>query len=221
MTRLLRLLQLVVGNAIQGFGIALVVQAGLGLPGWDVFHQGLAGVAGVSFGTANIIVSLAILLAWIPLRVRPGVGTIINALLVGPMADLGLAVIPPLEQPWLRGAGLLGGTVLFALGTAVYMGAALGAGPRDGLMQGLAARGVSIRLARTILEASALAVGWLLGGTVGVGTVVYTLALGPVLQLFLPLFAFRRGESHPRATRAAIGVRAASPTPAAEALGAG
>lgn len=214
MTYTLRLLQLGIGNAVQGLGVALVLRAGLGLPGWDVFHEGLSKVTGLSFGMANVLVSVTVLLLWIPLRVKPGVGTIINAVLVGVMADLALMVIPGIEGLVPQVLGMVGGTVLFALGTAVYIGAGLGTGPRDGLMQGLAARGISIRAARTILEASALGIGWLLGGTVGVGTVVFSLGVGPLIQLFLPWFELLPALSR-RTPAAVLEVAGSEPAPAA------
>ncbi|MGM0385556.1 MAG: YczE/YyaS/YitT family protein [Actinomycetota bacterium] len=186
MTFLLRLLQLVAGNAIQGISVATLVRANLGLPGWDVFHQGLAGTFSLALGTMVVMVSLLVLLLWIPLRERPGIGTIVNALAVGTFVNLGLAWVPVVEGLGVRVAMLGLGTVGFGLGTAMYIGANLGPGPRDGLMTGIARRGYSVRAARTFIEVVALGVGWLLGGVVGVGTVVFSLAVGPLVQFFLP-----------------------------------
>jgi len=191
-TFLLRLLQLVAGNLIQGISVAALVQANLGLPGWDVFHQGLSRVLGLSFGSVVVGVSLLVLLLWIPLRERPGIGTVVNALLVGMFVNVGLGWIPVFEDLVFQVGALLVGTVAFSLGTAMYIGADLGPGPRDGLMTGLARRGASVRAARTAIELLALGVGWLLGGAVGVGTVVYSLTVGPLVQLFLPWMAHTR-----------------------------
>lgn len=192
MTFALRLLQLVAGNFIQGISVAALVRANLGLPGWDVFHQGLAGTFGLAFGTVVVMVSLLVLLLWIPLRERPGIGTVVNALAVGTFVNVGLAWMPDVEALAVRGAMLLAGTVGFSLGTAMYIGAALGPGPRDGLMTGIARRGYSVRAARTFLEVVALVVGWLLGGVVGVGTVLFSFSVGPLVQLFLPWLVHTR-----------------------------
>jgi len=191
-TFLLRLLQLVAGNLIQGISVAALVQSNLGLPGWDVFHQGLARVFGVPFGAVVVAVSLLVLLLWIPLRERPGIGTVVNALLVGTFVEVGLGWIPSFEQLAFQVGSLVVGTVAFSLGTAMYIGADLGPGPRDGLMTGLARRGASVRAARTAIELLALVVGWLLGGVVGVGTIVFSLAVGPLVQAFLPWLAHAR-----------------------------
>jgi len=187
MTR--RLLQLLIGLAMYGVSLAMFIRAGLGLDPWDVFHQGLAGKTGLSIGTVVVIVSFLVLLLWIPLRQRPGFGTLSNAVLVGMFADVGLALIP--EFSHLGGQiGMLSGAVLLnGVASACYIGARFGPGPRDGLMTGLARRtGWSVRASRTGIEAVVLGAGWLLGGSVGVGTVVYALAIGPLVQLLLPRF---------------------------------
>lgn len=184
-----RLLQLLAGLAMYGVSLAMFIRAGLGLDPWDVFHQGLAGKTGLSIGTVVVIVSFLVLLLWIPLRQRPGVGTLCNAVLVGVFADLGLALIP--EFSHLGGqAGMLGGAVLLnGIASACYIGARLGPGARDGLMTGLARRtGWSVRSSRTGIEVVVLAAGWLLGGSIGVGTVLYAVAIGPLVQLLLPHF---------------------------------
>lgn len=187
MTR--RLLQLFTGLAMYGISLAMFIRAGLGLDPWDVFHQGVANRTGLSIGVVVIVVSFLVLLLWIPLRQWPGFGTLCNAVLVGVFADIGLALIPPVSL--LAGQiGLLGGAiVLNGIASACYIGARFGPGARDGLMTGLARRtGWSVRLSRTLIEVTVLAIGWLLGGSVGVGTVVYALAIGPLVHVLLPRF---------------------------------
>lgn len=183
-----RALQLLIGLWLFGASVALLVRSQLGLDPWDVLHQGLSERTGISIGVVVIVTSLVVLALWIPLRQRPGIGTVANVVLVGLSLDATLTVLPPVTAlPWQLGflaAGILGNGVA----TGLYIGAGLGPGPRDGLMTGLAARGVSIRLARTAIEISVLSVGWLLGGTVGFGTVAYALAIGPLAQVFVPLF---------------------------------
>jgi uncharacterized membrane protein YczE len=183
--------QLLAGLLLYGFTMGLMVRAVLGLDPWDVFHQGLTALVNrwvpLSYGAVITIVSVIVLLLWIPLRQRPGVGTIANAAIIGFTVDATLWLIPPVDNLPVR-IGLLALSVVGnALAGALYIGAGLGPGPRDGLMTGLVARGVgSVRLVRTAIELSVLAVGWLLGGVVGVGTVVYALAIGPLLHVLLP-----------------------------------
>ena len=195
MTR--RLLQLLIGLAMYGLSLAMFIRAGLGLDPWDVFHQGLAIKTGLSIGTVVVIVSFLVLLLWIPLRQWPGFGTLCNAVLVGVFADVGLALIP--EFSHLGGqAGMLAGAILLnAVASACYIGARLGPGARDGLMTGLARRtGWSVRTSRTGIEVVVLAAGWLLGGSVGIGTVLYAVAIGPLVQVLLPRFTVpERGKS--------------------------
>ena len=187
MTR--RITQLLIGLAMYGVSLAMFIRAGLGLDPWDVFHQGVAGKIGWSIGTVVVVVSFLVLLLWIPLRQMPGFGTLANAVLVGVFADIGLALIPAFSHLGGQIAMLAGAVVLNGIASACYIGARLGPGARDGLMTGLARRtGWSVRLSRTLIEIVVLGVGWLLGGSVGVGTVVYALAIGPVVQLLLPLF---------------------------------
>jgi uncharacterized membrane protein YczE len=187
MTR--RLIQLFTGLAMYGISLAMFIRAGLGLDPWDVFHQGLANRTGMSIGLVVIIVSFLVLLLWIPLRQWPGFGTLCNAILVGVFADIGLALIPAVSQLFGQ-VSMLGGAVLLnGIASACYIGARFGPGARDGLMTGLARRtGWSVRLSRTLIEVTVLAIGWVLGGSVGVGTVVYALAIGPLVQLLLPRF---------------------------------
>jgi uncharacterized membrane protein YczE len=184
-----RVLRLLLGLVLFGVSIALMVRADLGLPSWDVLHQGLSQRLGLPFGWVVNAVALVVLLLWIPLRQRPGVGTIANVVLVGLSADAALAVLPVVDNLAARAALLLTGVLLNGIATGLYIGAGLGPGPRDGLMTGLAERGHSIRAARTAIELTVLAVGWLLGGTVGVGTLLYAVAIGPVAQFFIPRLA--------------------------------
>ncbi len=186
-----RLVRLLVGLALFGVSLGLLVRAELGLPSWDVLHQGLADRTGAPLGLIVTLTAGLVLLAWVPLRERPGVGTVCNVLLVGLAAEAALELLPGPEQLALRWAFLLLGVVTAAVGTGLYVGAGLGAGPRDGLMTGLAGRGLSIRRARAVIELSVLALGWLLGGTVGVGTVLYALAIGPLVQIALARLSFR------------------------------
>lgn len=185
MTR--RLVQLFAGLLLFGISLAFLVRAGLGLAPWDVLHQGLARMTGASVGSMVIAVSFVVLLAWIPLREKPGFGTVANAVLVGVALDLTMLVLGDVSSWFWRVALLLSGVLLNALATALYIGAMLGPGPRDGLMTGLVRRtGLSVRLVRTSLEVSVLAAGWVLGGTVGLGTVLYALAIGPIVHALLP-----------------------------------
>jgi uncharacterized membrane protein YczE len=185
-----RLLQLQAGLVLYGVSMAMFVRADLGLDPWDVFHQGVSERTGLRFGWTVILTSAAVLLLWIPLRQRPGIGTVSNAIVVGLAVEGALALIPPVDVLWLRIVLVAAAVVLNGVATASYIGATLGPGPRDGLMTGLAARypRLSIRLVRTGIEVAVLAVGWLLGGSVGVGTVLYALAIGPLTQAFLPIF---------------------------------
>jgi uncharacterized membrane protein YczE len=174
---------------MYGISLALFVRAGLGLDPWDVFHQGVAGRTGLSIGVVIIIVSFLVLLLWLPLRQRPGFGTLCNAVLVGVFADIGLALLPAVSHLGGRIGMLAGAVLLNGIASACYIGARFGPGARDGLMTGLARRtGWSVRLSRTLIEVVVLVVGWILGGSVGAGTVVYALAIGPLVQLLLPVF---------------------------------
>ena len=169
-----------------------MIEGALGASPWDVFHLGVAQHLPVSFGMVMILTAAGVLLAWIPLRQMPGLGTLANALLLGPFADLALALIDSPQTLSLRVATLLGGVVVCAFATALYVGAQLGPGPRDGLMTGLARRtGWSIRRVRTLLEVGVLAVGITLGGMVGVGTVIFALGVGPLTRFFLRYLVVR------------------------------
>jgi uncharacterized membrane protein YczE len=177
---------LLVGLVGYGFSMAVMVRAGVGLDPWDVFHQGLAGRTGMTIGIASAVVGVAVLLAWIPLRNRPGIGTVANVIVIAVTVDAALACLPEPTGLPVRVAMMLGAVLLNAVSTVLYIGAGLGPGPRDGLMTGLVARtGLSVRLVRTSIEATVLTVGWLLGGTVGMGTLVYAFGIGPLVQLIL------------------------------------
>ena len=181
-----RVLRLLVGLWLYGLAIALMIEGAVGASPWDVFHLGVSRHLPLSFGTVMILAAVAVLLAWIPLRQMPGLGTLANTLLVGPFGYLNLAwLATPVGLP-LRCAYLLAGVVLCAVATALYIGAQLGPGPRDGLMTGLARRtGWSIRRIRTLIEVTVLVIGVLLGGVVGVGTLVFAFGVGPLTQFFL------------------------------------
>jgi uncharacterized membrane protein YczE len=181
-----RIVQLIAGLLLFGVGIALMLRSRLGVPPWDVLHQGLAVRFGLTVGIWSVIVSVLVLLLWIPLRERFGVGTLLNAVLIGLTIDLVSAVLPEPDAIAGRWAMLLGGVVLIGVASGMYIGANLGPGPRDGLMTGIARRGPSIRLTRAVIEITVLAVGWLMGGTFGPGTVVFAIGIGPLVQFFLP-----------------------------------
>jgi uncharacterized membrane protein YczE len=185
--RLRRLRQLYLGLALYGFSDGLLLLGGLGVDPWDVFHQGLSRQLGLGVGTWSIIVGACVLALWLPLRQRPGLGTLSNVVVIGLVINLTLATIPAPHELALRTAAMLGGVVLNGVATGAYIGAGLGPGPRDGVMTGFAARGHSIRVVRTSMEVTVLAAGWLLGGTVGVGTVAYALGIGPLAHFFIPL----------------------------------
>jgi uncharacterized membrane protein YczE len=180
-----RLPRLLVGIPVLGFGIALTLQARLGVSPYDVLHQGIAAKTGLSVGTVVILVGLAILLLWIPLRQRPGLGTVVNTLTVGLVIDLAVHVVPEPDLLAARILLLVAGIVITGLGMGLYIGAGLGPGPRDGLMTGVAAKGFPLWAVRTVLELAALLAGWVLGGNVGVGTVLFAFSIGPLGHFFL------------------------------------
>jgi len=188
-----RLLQLYLGLILFGFSTALMVRSDLGLNPWDVFHQGAADRSLFSFGTIVIITGVIVMLLWIPLRQRPGIGTVSNIIVIGLTADVALWLIPDINSLPFRSVVLALGIFLNGVATGAYIGAGFGTGPRDGLMIGLATRTRwSVRSVRTAIELTVLAVGWGLGGTVGIGTVLYAVAIGPIVHLMLPLFTIRR-----------------------------
>lgn len=182
-----RLVQLVAGLVLYGFTMAVMVRAGLGLDPWDVFHQGAAMHVPLTFGQVVIVVGAIVLLLWIPLRQMPGLGTVLNVIIIGLAADAGLAVLQRPDELWLRVVMMVVSVIGNGLAGAMYIGAHLGPGPRDGLWLGLVRRtGHSVRVLRTGIEVTVLVVGFVLGGTVGVGTVFYAVAIGPTVQFFLP-----------------------------------
>lgn len=184
-----RLTQLMVGLVLYGVSMAMMVRGTLGLDPWDVLHFGLATRLPLSLGGVVIVAGIAVLLLWIPLRQMPGLGTIANAILIGIATDAAMAVIAEPSAIAARSGLLIGGVALNGLATALYIGSQFGPGPRDGLMTGLVRRtGWSVRMVRTSIELTVIAVGWSLGGVVGVGTIVYALAIGPLVQLLLPVF---------------------------------
>ncbi|CAN5138204.1 membrane protein [soil metagenome] len=188
MTLARRLAQLAVGLFLYGIAIALMVRAAIGVGPWDVFGQGLARVTGLNFGLLINVVGALVLLLWIPLRQRPGVGTVLNVFLIGPSAEVGLALIPAQDALGARIPLFAAGLVLLAIASGLYIGARLGPGPRDGLMTGIHSRfGLPIWAARTLVELAVLAVGWVLGGNVGIGTLAFALLIGPMVGVTLPL----------------------------------
>ena len=184
-----RLVQLYIGLGLYGLSTAMFIRSDLGVDPWDVFHLGVALQLGMTIGTVIILTGAAVLLLWIPLRQLPGLGTISNVICIGLAADASMALIPELTSLPIRIALLVAGIVVNALATGMYIGAGFGAGPRDGLMTGMHARfGWSIRVVRTVIEVSVLVIGIALGGTFGVGTVLYALSIGPLIQLCMPGF---------------------------------
>lgn len=191
-----RLPQLLAGLLLYGASMALMIRSRLGLDPWDVLHDALSKRIGLTFGTVTAIIGALVLLCWLPLRQRPGVGTVANIVLIAVAVDVTLALLPAPVPLVVRIAYLVAGIVLNGLATAAYIGARLGPGPRDGLMTGLHTRTrASVRLIRTGIEVTVLATGWLLGGTIGIGTVLYALAIGPLTQAFLPLVTWREANT--------------------------
>ena len=190
-----RMIQLFLGLALYGISLGLMVRANFGLDPWDVFHQGLATRTGLSLGMMVNLVGAAVLLLWIPIRQRPGIGTIANVFLIGTFADISLWLIPPIHSLLLTVPMLILGVFLNGVATGAYIGAGLGPGPRDGLMTGLVKRtGGSVRVIRTSIEVAVLIAGWLLGGTVGLGTVIYAIAIGPIVHRMMTIFAVPDGQ---------------------------
>jgi len=192
-----RSVQLLIGLFLYGVGIAFMVRGQIGAAPWDVLSQGITNHVPLSFGVVTILVSIVVLLLWIPLRQRLGIGTVLNALLVGPSADVGLALIPADQPLWLRVCFFVIGLLVLSAATGLYIGANFGPGPRDGLMTGLHKKtGWRIWIVRTGIEVVVVAVGWALGGNVGVGTVAFALLVGPLCQYFMRVFAIPT-HTHP------------------------
>jgi uncharacterized membrane protein YczE len=192
-----RVPRLLLGLVLCGTGIAFQIQGDLGLGPWEVLHQGISDRTGVPIGTVSILVGFVVLLGWIPLREKPGVGTLLNILVIGATTDVWLTFLPQPDPLWLRVVFMALGPIGFGVGSGFYIGAGLGPGPRDGLMTGIAARGHSVRVVRTGIEVVALSLGWLLGGTVGVGTVVFALTIGPIVHHTLPWLGLAPVEGEP------------------------
>jgi uncharacterized membrane protein YczE len=190
-----RVALLVGGLTLYGISDGLLVLAGLGLDPWDVLHQGLSRTFGLQVGTWAIIVGAVVLLGWLPLRQRVGLGTVCNVAVIGLVINATMAIVPAPHTLIVQIGTLVGAVVLNGIATGAYIGAGLGPGPRDGLSTGIAARGVSLRVVRTVVEVSVLALGWLLGGSVGVGTVVYALAIGPITHVTIPAMRLRSTPS--------------------------
>jgi uncharacterized membrane protein YczE len=198
-----RLVQLVAGLILYGITDAMILGARLGADPWDVFHQGLSRRTGLSVGTCVIVVGVVVLLLWIPLRQRPGIGTLCNVVGIGAVINVALPLMPRSPNLATSVALLVSAVVLNGVATGAYIGAGLGPGPRDGLMTGYAARGHSIRVVRTAIELTVVAAGFVLGGTVGIGTLVYAVSIGPLTHIFLPLLTIDpRKQGHPRAVPA-------------------
>ena len=186
-----------IGLAIFAVGISLQMNANIGAPPWDVFHQGVAKQTDISIGNIIVITGFSLLLLWIPLRQKPGLGTILNALEIGLIADVALEIIPEPNNILIRIVMVVVGIITVAIGTGLYIGSALGPGPRDGLMTGLAKRGIPIRVGRTAVEVTVLIIGYALGGQVGVATFAFAFGVGPLVQFFLPRLAVSSGSAQP------------------------
>lgn len=189
-----RIFQLVLGLVLFGVGIAMMLNSDWGLPPWDVLHQGLAEQFGLTVGIWSIIVSFVVLLAWLPFRERYGLGTLLNAIIIGVAIDVVALVLPSPESLFWRITMNLGGVALIGLASGMYIGANLGPGPRDGLMTAIARRGPSIRITRWGIEITVLVTGILLGGTFGPGTIAFALLIGPIVQFFLPRWSIDTGR---------------------------
>jgi len=190
-----RLIRCVAGLACFGTGIAFFVRSELGVPPWDVFHQGISELTGLGLGTVLIIVAFFVLLLWIPLRLRPGLGTLLNAIEIGLVENVAQDLIPQTDNMVIRIAYLVTGLCIIAAGSGLYIGAEFGSGPRDGLMLGLNMRfGISVRLARTLVEVTVMIIGIFLGGKIGLGTFVFAFGIGPLVQITLKLFRMSNAQ---------------------------
>lgn len=190
-----RITQLVIGLVLYGAGLGLMVRGAIGVPPWDVLTQGLVNHLGLNFGLWTNIIGAAVLLLWIPLRQKPGLGTVLNVLMIGPSAQLMLWLLPEQESLWVRIPLFALGLLTVAIASGLYIGARLGPGPRDGLMTGLHARtGLRIWIVRTGIEVTVLIIGWILGGNVGIGTLAFALLIGPMVGVTIPLFTVKAPE---------------------------
>ena len=202
-----RLVQLYAGLVLYGISMAMLVRSSLGVMPWDVLHQGISRQTGLSLGLVTMLVGVAVLLGWFPLRQRPGLGTVSNVLVIGPAVDVTLRVLPAADGLPASLALALGGVLLNGVATAAYIGVHFGPGPRDGLMTGLVGRtGGSVRLVRTLIEVVVVLVGWLLGGTLGVVTVLYAFTIGPIVHLLLPRLEVAMPPAAPVAAGPSAGV---------------
>lgn len=192
-----RLARCLVGLALFAIGISLQMNANIGAPPWDVFHQGVAKQTEISIGRIIVMTGFALLLLWIPLKQKPGLGTILNALEIGLVADIALEIIPEPNNIFIRIIMVVVGILTVAIGTGLYIGSALGPGPRDGLMTGLAKRGIPIRIGRTAIEVTVLIIGMILGGQVGIATFAFAFGVGPLVHFFLPRLAVSSGSARP------------------------
>ncbi len=192
-----RLVRCLIGLALFAVGISLQMNANLGAPPWDVFHQGVAKQAEISIGKIIVMTGFMLLFLWIPLGQKPGLGTVLNALEIGLVADVALQIIPEPKNFLIRIMMVVVGIVVVAIGTGLYIGSALGPGPRDGLMTGLAKRGIPIKVGRTAIEITVLIIGFTLGGQVGVATFAFAFGVGPLVHFFLPRLAISSGSARP------------------------
>ncbi|KJC64985.1 Uncharacterized membrane protein YczE [Agreia bicolorata] len=196
-----RLVRLISGLALYAFADALMIRAALGVDPWTVFAQGIVAQTGLGFGLLTNIIGGLVLLLWIPLRQRPGLGTVLNVLLIGPFIELSLWILPPMPNVWAQAGMFSAGLVLLAVASGIYIGAQMGPGPRDGLMTGIHNRfGSPIWVGRFGVEATVLLIGWLLGGNVGLGTLAFALLIGPLCNITLPLMGVRSGRLAAAAT---------------------
>lgn len=219
-----RVIHLLVGLFLYGFSIGMMVRAGIGTGPWDVLTQGVSLQTGLSFGLITNAIGAIVLLLWIPLRQKPGLGTVVNVLVIGPSAEVGLLVIPAQTSPLLQAILFLGGLALLALATGLYLGARMGPGPRDGLMTGIHNRwGWKIWKVRTSIEVVVLSIGWALGGTVGWGTLAFAVLIGPMVAVTIPLLAIERPAPGDATVGGVTGVDTAADTAAdgARATGSG
>lgn len=218
MTR--RIVQLLVGLFLYGIAIAMMVQAGVGVSPWDVLSQGVSRQTGIPFGFVTNLIGLVVLLLWIPIRQKPGIGTVLNVILIGPSAQLGLWLIPAQHVLWIQILLFTGGLALLAIATGLYIGARFGPGPRDGLMTGIHRRwGWRLWIVRTSIEVVVLGIGWLLGGNVGFGTVAFALFIGPMVNFTMPLLWIPPRAVHPSAVRSHSGHEVPVPDESARSAG--